>query len=65
MIFSVPTLIERLSAVLPLLSGDVIYTGTPAGVGLGRHPERYLSVGQVVASTVEGIGMLRQRMVAD
>lgn len=43
LIFSVPVLIGRLSAVLPLLPGDVIYTGTPPGVGLGRTPQRWLA----------------------
>ncbi|MFJ4438321.1 fumarylacetoacetate hydrolase family protein [Streptomyces sp. NPDC088923] len=60
LIFSVPTLIARLSAVLPLLPGDVIFTGTPAGVGLGRDPQRWLSAGDELVSTIEGIGELRQ-----
>jgi Fumarylacetoacetate (FAA) hydrolase family len=52
-----------LSAVLPLLPGDVIYTGTPAGVGLGRTPQRWLAPGDELVSTIEGIGELRQRFV--
>ncbi|GAA2350166.1 fumarylacetoacetate hydrolase family protein [Streptomyces violaceusniger] len=64
LIFSVPTLIARLSAVLPLLPGDVIFTGTPAGVGLGRDPQRWLAAGDELVSTVEGIGELRQTFVA-
>ncbi|MEV0408827.1 fumarylacetoacetate hydrolase family protein [Actinoallomurus sp. NPDC050550] len=64
LIFSVPTLIARLSAVLPLLPGDVIFTGTPAGVGLGRDPQRWLAPGDELVSTVEGIGELRQTFVA-
>nr|WP_203606292.1 fumarylacetoacetate hydrolase family protein [Streptomyces sp. SID11385] len=60
LIFSVPTLIARLSAVLPLLPGDVIFTGTPAGVGLGRNPQRWLHAGDELVSTIEGIGELRQ-----
>ncbi|MEU6439654.1 fumarylacetoacetate hydrolase family protein [Streptomyces sp. NPDC047046] len=60
LIFSVPALIARLSAVLPLLPGDVIFTGTPAGVGLGRNPQRWLSAGDELVSTIEGIGELRQ-----
>ncbi|MER5951900.1 fumarylacetoacetate hydrolase family protein [Streptomyces sp. NPDC001904] len=64
LIFSVPALIAGLSAVLPLLPGDVIFTGTPAGVGLGRDPQRFLAAGDELVSTVEGIGELRQTFVA-
>lgn len=64
LIFSVPELIERLSAVLPLHAGDVIFTGTPAGVGGTRTPPRFLQPGDVVETTIEGIGQLRQRCVA-
>ncbi|MFF3494751.1 fumarylacetoacetate hydrolase family protein [Streptomyces sp. NPDC002795] len=60
LIFSVPALIAKLSAVLPLLPGDVIFTGTPAGVGLGREPQRWLAPGDVLVSSIEGIGELRQ-----
>ncbi|GHB51311.1 fumarylacetoacetate hydrolase [Streptomyces viridiviolaceus] len=63
LIFSVPQLIARLSAVLPLLPGDVIFTGTPAGVGLGRTPRRFLADGDELVSYVEGIGELRHRLV--
>ncbi|MEW1756864.1 fumarylacetoacetate hydrolase family protein [Streptomyces cyaneofuscatus] len=63
LIFSVPALIAGLSAVLPLLPGDVIFTGTPAGVGLGRDPQRFLGHGDELASTIEGIGELRQTFV--
>lgn len=64
LIFSVPALIAGLSAVLPLLPGDVIFTGTPAGVGLGRDPQRFLAAGDELVSSVEGIGELRQTFVA-
>ena len=60
LVFSVPALIAGLSAVLPLLPGDVIFTGTPAGVGRGRDPQRWLAPGDVLVSTIEGIGELRQ-----
>jgi 2-keto-4-pentenoate hydratase/2-oxohepta-3-ene-1,7-dioic acid hydratase in catechol pathway len=60
LIFPVPALIARLSEVLPLLPGDVIFTGTPSGVGLGRTPPRYLKTGEVLTSYVQGIGELRQ-----
>lgn len=59
LVFSVPDLVARLSAVLPLLPGDVIFTGTPAGVGAGRNPPRFLRPGDVLESWVEGIGTIR------
>jgi 2-keto-4-pentenoate hydratase/2-oxohepta-3-ene-1,7-dioic acid hydratase in catechol pathway len=59
LIFSVPSLIESLSSVLPLLPGDIIFTGTPAGVGMGRDPRMFLQPGQVLTSTIEGVGQLR------
>jgi 2-keto-4-pentenoate hydratase/2-oxohepta-3-ene-1,7-dioic acid hydratase in catechol pathway len=61
LIFSVPSLVSRLSAVLPLLPGDVIFTGTPPGTGLGRSPQRWLADGDELVSGIEGIGELRQR----
>ncbi|MEW5625430.1 fumarylacetoacetate hydrolase family protein [Streptomyces hydrogenans] len=64
LVLSVPALIARLSAVLPLLPGDVVFTGTPAGVGIGRDPRRFLAAGDVLVSSVEGIGELRQTFVA-
>ena len=64
LIFSVPRLLEELSAVLPLLPGDIIFTGTPAGVGMGRTPPRYLEPGQILDSWIEGIGAMRTRLVA-
>jgi 2,4-diketo-3-deoxy-L-fuconate hydrolase len=64
LIFSVPELIARLSAVCPLLPGDIIFTGTPSGVGNARHPKRFLPPGGVLISHIEGIGELRNEMVA-
>jgi 2,4-diketo-3-deoxy-L-fuconate hydrolase len=64
MIISVPVLVAKLSAILPLLPGDVIFTGTPSGVGVGRKPQRFLSPGDELVSYVEGIGELRQRFIA-
>jgi 2-keto-4-pentenoate hydratase/2-oxohepta-3-ene-1,7-dioic acid hydratase in catechol pathway len=64
LIFTVPQIISALSAVLPLLPGDVIFTGTPAGVGLGRTPQQWLAPGDELVSYVEGIGELRHRFVA-
>ena len=63
LIFSVPRLLAELSAVLPLLAGDVLFTGTPAGVGATRQPPRFLQPGQVLESWVEGIGTIRNRCV--
>jgi 2-keto-4-pentenoate hydratase/2-oxohepta-3-ene-1,7-dioic acid hydratase in catechol pathway len=63
MIFPVPELIARLSALVELLPGDVIFTGTPEGVGLGRKPQAYLHEGQSVASEIEALGSIRQRYV--
>ncbi|MFI5860109.1 fumarylacetoacetate hydrolase family protein [Streptomyces sp. NPDC051546] len=64
MIFSVPDLLARLSCVMPLLPGDLIFTGTPAGVGVAQNPQRQLAPGDELVSTIEGIGELRQRFVA-
>jgi len=64
LIFSVPELVARLSAVLPLLPGDLIFTGTPSGVGMARDPKRYLPPGGTLVSTIEGIGELRTPLVA-
>ena len=64
LIISVPELIAGLSAVLTLLPGDIIFTGTPAGVGMGRDPQRWLAPGDELVSYAEGIGELRQRFVA-
>ncbi|MGW0756708.1 fumarylacetoacetate hydrolase family protein [Streptomyces sp. NPDC002814] len=64
LIFSVSELVATLSASIPLLPGDVIFTGTPSGVGIGRDPQRWLADGDVLTSHVEGIGELRNRMVA-
>jgi 2,4-didehydro-3-deoxy-L-rhamnonate hydrolase len=59
LIFDVPRLVAELSAVLPLLPGDVVFTGTPAGVGITRQPPRALQPGQVLETWVEGIGTIR------
>ncbi|HWT49573.1 MAG TPA: fumarylacetoacetate hydrolase family protein [Mycobacterium sp.] len=56
LIFSVPTLVAKLSEILPLLPGDVIFTGTPAGVGGARQPPIFLRDGDVLTTRVAGIG---------
>jgi 2-keto-4-pentenoate hydratase/2-oxohepta-3-ene-1,7-dioic acid hydratase in catechol pathway len=63
LVFNVPRLMAELSAVLPLFPGDVIFTGTPAGVGVTRQPPRFLRQGQTLQSWVEGIGSIRNRCV--
>jgi 2-keto-4-pentenoate hydratase/2-oxohepta-3-ene-1,7-dioic acid hydratase in catechol pathway len=59
LIFGVPDLIARLSAVCPLLPGDLIFTGTPSGVGVFRKPAVFLRPGQELTSWIEGIGEIR------
>ena len=64
LVFSVPTLIAKLSAITPLLPGDVIFTGTPAGVGMGRDPQQFLHDGDVLTTWITGIGEMRHRFLA-
>jgi 2-keto-4-pentenoate hydratase/2-oxohepta-3-ene-1,7-dioic acid hydratase in catechol pathway len=65
MIFRIPALIEYIAGITPLQVGDVISTGTPAGVGMGRTPQRWLKPGEEMVVRVEGIGELRNRVVAE
>jgi 2-keto-4-pentenoate hydratase/2-oxohepta-3-ene-1,7-dioic acid hydratase in catechol pathway len=58
LIFDIPTLIETISAGITLVPGDVIATGTPAGVGIGFDPPRFLKRGDIVRIAIEGIGEL-------
>jgi 2,4-diketo-3-deoxy-L-fuconate hydrolase len=64
LIFGVPDLIARLSAVCPLLPGDLIFTGTPSGVGVFRNPPIFLQPAQILTSWVQGLGELRNPTVA-
>jgi 2-keto-4-pentenoate hydratase/2-oxohepta-3-ene-1,7-dioic acid hydratase in catechol pathway len=64
MIFDVPTLVSYCSEFMTLLPGDVISTGTPAGVGLGMKPPAYLKPGDLVELGIEGLGQARQKVVA-
>ena len=64
LIFSVPQLVARLSAVCTLYPGDLIFTGTPSGVGHVQDPPRYLRDGDRVTSRVEGIGEMTQECLA-
>jgi 2-keto-4-pentenoate hydratase/2-oxohepta-3-ene-1,7-dioic acid hydratase in catechol pathway len=65
MIFKVPALIEYISGIVPLQVGDVISTGTPAGVGMGRDPQRWLKPGEEMIIHIEHIGELRNQVVAE
>jgi 2-keto-4-pentenoate hydratase/2-oxohepta-3-ene-1,7-dioic acid hydratase in catechol pathway len=65
LIFGVPELIEYISAITPLLPGDVVSTGTPFGVGLGREPKRWLKPGETVTVRVEGLGELVNPVVGE
>lgn len=64
LIFGVPHLIAYISSFMTLLPGDLISTGTPAGVGLGRKPPSFLKAGDVVEYGVEGLGEARQTVSA-
>ena len=63
LIFPIDDPVARLSAVCPLLPGDLIFTGTPEGVGNRRTPARFLQAGETLVSTLDGVGELRQTFV--
>lgn len=65
LIFKIPQLIEYISALTPLEAGDIISTGTPEGVGLGRKPQRWLKPDEDMVVTIAGLGELRNRTVAE
>jgi 2-keto-4-pentenoate hydratase/2-oxohepta-3-ene-1,7-dioic acid hydratase in catechol pathway len=65
LIFKIPALIEHLSSLTPLEAGDVISTGTPEGVGLGRTPQRWLKPNEEMVVTIERLGSLRNPTVAE
>jgi 2-keto-4-pentenoate hydratase/2-oxohepta-3-ene-1,7-dioic acid hydratase in catechol pathway len=64
LIFPIPRLISYASTIFTLSPGDVIVTGTPAGVGFGRKPPRYMKPGDAIEVEIEGIGVLRNPVVA-
>ena len=64
LIFDIPTLIESLSLGQTLEPGDIIATGTPSGVGMGRTPQEWLKVGDVIEAEIDRIGVLRNTVVA-
>ena len=63
LIFDIPTLIETCSRGITLYPGDVIATGTPAGVGMGMTPPRYLKAGDMVRVEIDGLGAIENRFV--
>ncbi|MGC1463713.1 MAG: fumarylacetoacetate hydrolase family protein [Terracidiphilus sp.] len=65
LVFKVPELIEYISSITPLLPGDIVSTGTPSGVGMGRTPQRWLKPGDSVTVTVQGLGSLTNPVVAE
>jgi 2-keto-4-pentenoate hydratase/2-oxohepta-3-ene-1,7-dioic acid hydratase in catechol pathway len=65
MIFDIPTLLIHLSEVMTLEPGDVILTGTPAGVGFARTPPVYLKPGDSIETVIEGLGTLKNAVVAE
>lgn len=64
MIFSVADIVAYVSNHLPLRAGDLIITGTPAGVGMGWSPRRYLKAGDVLVQEISGLGVQRHHVVA-
>uniref|UniRef100_E6QML2 5-oxopent-3-ene-1,2,5-tricarboxylate decarboxylase n=1 Tax=mine drainage metagenome TaxID=410659 RepID=E6QML2_9ZZZZ len=65
LIFRIPELVEYISSITPLLPGDIISTGTPSGVGMGRTPKRWLLAGETVTVSIEGLGSLTSPVVAE
>jgi len=65
LVFGVPALIEYISSVVTLEAGDIVATGTPAGVGFARKPPRYLRAGDEVLIRIQGIGELRNPVIAE
>lgn len=63
MIFSIDKIVAFLSTVIELNAGDLIYTGSPSGVGHGMKPPKYLQAGDVIETTLEGVGTIVNRCV--
>ncbi|MEI8405624.1 MAG: fumarylacetoacetate hydrolase family protein, partial [Actinomycetes bacterium] len=63
MIIKIPELLTILSGIITLEPGDLLYTGCPAGVGMGKNPPTYLKAGQELGTWVEGVGEMRHTMV--
>lgn len=65
MIMKVDAVVASIAADVPLLPGDLIFTGTPSGTGHGRHPRQYLVDGDHLVSEISGLGRIEQHLVAD
>ena len=65
LVFGVPELVEYISSIAPLLPGDIVSTGTPGGVGLGRTPKRWLKPGETVTVSVEALGSLTNPVIEE
>lgn len=65
LIFKIPSLIAYLSSIIPLEAGDIVSTGTPEGVGLGRTPKRWLRPNEEIIIAIEKLGQLRNRTKAE
>ena len=63
LIFGVDALVHHLSSITPLLPGDLIFTGTPSGVGGTRTPPRFLAPGDELVSTIDGVGTIHTHLV--
>lgn len=64
MVFAVDRLLSTISETLTLYPGDIMFTGTPDGVGMAQNPQRWLKPGEVLVSAIEGVGDMRQVFVA-
>jgi acylpyruvate hydrolase len=64
LIFDVSEIVSYLSGIVQLLPGDVVYTGTPGGVGVSRKPPVFLKPGDVLVSTIDGIGTTTNRCIS-
>jgi 2-keto-4-pentenoate hydratase/2-oxohepta-3-ene-1,7-dioic acid hydratase in catechol pathway len=65
LIFDVPALVDYLSAAFTLEPGDVVFTGTPSGVGVARNPREYLQPGDTVRVEIDGLGVLENPVLAE
>ena len=65
LVFDIPALVEYISSITPLLPGDIVSTGTPSGVGMGRTPQRWLRSGDTVSVHIEDLGSLANPVIAE